>query len=295
VLVVQLAHSNLYTKGKSEHSTINDYNLNGQQKMKYKYFFTITAGRTGTAWLRYFLANNLKVPAVHEPLGIDDFGLRMPDIKLMRTFNTRGNDFNVKKFYKRKFDEIALKPAYAETNHTLAKSGLVENILHHEIAPNSCLIILRRNLIQQCVSYINRRDFSNITLIWQWYLHHEYSNNIVLYEKMSQFGALGIIIWYVFEMEARQRYYERLYRNRLNFVSVILEVISKEEGANEFLGQLGWSEPAVLPAPSNKNNFPPDEELFYRVQDVIGRLNFDVDSLVDAYIASGRTLCSTLT
>jgi hypothetical protein len=261
--------------------------------MKYKYFFTITAGRTGTAWLRSFFANNLNVPAVHEPLGIDDFGIRMPDIKLMRTFNMRGNDLDVKKFYKRKFDEIALLPAYAETNHTLGKSGLVENILHHEIAPRSCLIILRRNFIQQCVSYINRRDFSNITTVWQWYLDHEYRNNIVSYEQMRQFGALGRIIWYVFEMDARQRYYERLYSNRLNFVPALLEVISKQEGANEFLGQLGWSDPAMLPAPSNKNNFLPNEELFYRVQDVIGRLNFDVDALVDAYIASGRTLCST--
>ena len=260
--------------------------------MNYKYFFTITAGRTGTDWLSSFLANNLNILAVHEPLEIDDFGVRMPDIKLMRTFNMRGNNFEVKKFYKHKLDEIASLPAYAETNHVLAKSGLIENLLHHEIASSSCLIVLRRNFAEQCVSYLNRHDFSNITTVWQWYLSHEYRNNIVSYDRMKNFGILGTIMWYVFEVDARQRYYERLYSDRLNFLQARLECISKEEGANEFLDQIGWCEPAVVPAARNQNNVPRNEELFYRVQEALGRFEFDVDALVDAYIASGRTLCS---
>jgi hypothetical protein len=260
--------------------------------MKYKYFFTITAGRTGTAWLRSFLATNLNVLAVHEPLEIDDFGVQMPDIKLMRTFNMRGNNFEVKKFYKHKLDEIASLPAYAETNHVLAKSGLIENLLHHEIASSSCLIVLRRDFAQQCISYYNRYDFLHITTVWQWYLSHEYRNNIVSYQQMKNLGMLGKIMWYVFEVDARQRYYERLYSDRLNFLQARLECISKEEGANKFLDQIGWCEPAVVPTASNQNNAPPNEELFYRVQEALGRFNFDVDALVDGYIASGRTLCS---
>lgn len=52
--------------------------------------FTITGGRTGTAWLAEFLSAQLKIPCVHEPLGIDDFRVRTPDIRTMRTFNERG-------------------------------------------------------------------------------------------------------------------------------------------------------------------------------------------------------------
>jgi hypothetical protein len=42
--------------------------------------FTLSAGRTGTAWLSDFLAVNFNCDALHEPLGIEDFGNRMPDI-----------------------------------------------------------------------------------------------------------------------------------------------------------------------------------------------------------------------
>jgi len=37
-------------------------------------YFTITAGRTGSAWLASFLSMNLQIEEVHEPLGINDFG-----------------------------------------------------------------------------------------------------------------------------------------------------------------------------------------------------------------------------
>ena len=38
-------------------------------------YFTITAGRTGSAWLTSFLSANLNIKAVHEPLEINDFGV----------------------------------------------------------------------------------------------------------------------------------------------------------------------------------------------------------------------------
>ena len=68
--------------------------------MKYKYFFTITAGRTGSAWLTEFLGKNLAIMSAHEPLAINNFAVRMPDIKLMRTFNVLGNTADVRAFYK---------------------------------------------------------------------------------------------------------------------------------------------------------------------------------------------------
>ena len=70
--------------------------------LKYKYFFTITADRTGSTWLASFLDENLKMNSIYAPLGIDEFGVRMPDIKLMRVFNMGGNTSEVQDFYKRK-------------------------------------------------------------------------------------------------------------------------------------------------------------------------------------------------
>ena len=80
--------------------------------------FMLSAGRTGTAWLSDFLAVNFNCDALHEPLVIEDFGNRMPDIKIMRSFNETGNNAIVKDFWKRKFSMLTSN-IHIETNHTL--------------------------------------------------------------------------------------------------------------------------------------------------------------------------------
>ena len=76
-------------------------------------YFSITAGRTGSAWLASFLSANLQIDEIHEPLGINDFGEKMPDIRTMRNFNNFGS-----------------------------KCGLVENTILHDRAENTTLIVL---------------------------------------------------------------------------------------------------------------------------------------------------------
>ena len=258
--------------------------------MKYKYFFTITAGRTGSAWLTDFLGQNLAIKSIHEPLAIEDFGVRMPDIKLMRMFNMFGNTADVRSFYKNKFDEIAKFPAYAETNHTLAKCGLVENLVEHRIAAQSCLIVLRRNFVKQCVSYINRGDFRNITIDWQWYLHQSYRNNIINFAPFEKLGVIGKALWYVYEMDARQLYYERLYSDKVKIISTTLEEITSEAGAGEFLRHTGHEDAVLLPEARNANRVNPDAALTSRVQTFVNGLNYDGAAIVQKYLDDGRTL-----
>ena len=95
--------------------------------------FTISAGRTGTAWLSEFLAVNLNCEALPGPLGVQDFGNRMPDIKIMRSFNETGNNAIVKDFWKRKFSMLTSNN-HIETNNTLGKCGLIENISRFQLA-----------------------------------------------------------------------------------------------------------------------------------------------------------------
>ena len=260
------------------------------KNMNYKYLFTITAGRTGSAWLASFLNDNLKIRSIHEPLEIDDLGVRMPDIKLMRTFNMRGNTKEVREFYKRKFGEISVFPAYAETNHTLAKCGLVENIAEHDIASHSCLIVLRRDFAVQCVSYLNRGDFRNITLDWQWYLHNSYLNNIVNYAPFKPHGLLGKALWYVYEMEARQTYYEQMYACKIKIISIKLEDVVTETGAIHLLNELGHQDAPILPEVRNQNEMKSDAALYCRVVDIIASLNYNFDEIVNQYLESGRSL-----
>ena len=129
-------------------------------------YFTITAGRTGSAWLASFLSLNLQIEEVHEPLGINDFVEKMLDIRTMRNFNNFGNNDFVQNFWNKKFKTIP-GGVYAETNHTLSKCGLVENIMLHDRSDATTLIVLRRDIVKQCVSYVVRNNFCNITIGWQ--------------------------------------------------------------------------------------------------------------------------------
>ena len=255
-----------------------------------RWIFTLTAGRTGTAWLAHFLGLNLKCAAIHEPLGIDDFGVRMPDIKLMRTFNERGNNAAVRAFWARKLSEIEAVPLYVETNHTLGKCGLVENLADSSLATGSVVVVLRRDLRKQAKSYIARADFRNITIDWQWYLSPRYPNVIINPDPFLPMGPVGRAIWYTFEMDLRQRYYERLYAGQVRFVSVSLEEVVREAGARRFLGQLGFPEAqGRLPPPSNTGDAL-DHATATAMDGIFERLVYEPDTILDNYLRRGKRL-----
>ena len=255
-----------------------------------KRIFTLTAGRTGTAWLAHFLGLNLDCRAIHEPLGIDDFGVRMPDIKLMRTFNERGNNAAVRGFWSRKLSEIEPLPLYVETNHTLGKCGLIENLAGSSLAEGSAVVVLRRDLRKQAKSYVARADFRNITIDWQWYLSPRYPNVIVNPEPFLSMGPVGRAIWYTFEMDLRQRYYERLYADRVQFVQARLEEVVEEPGAQALLTRLGFPEAqAKLPPPSNKGE-PLDSATSTEMDGIFDRLVYDPATILEEYLRRGRRL-----
>ncbi len=253
-----------------------------------KTYFTITAGRTGSAWLTEFLSRNLNIDAVHEPLGIDDFGTRMPDIRTMRSFNNYGNNDYVKAFWRNKLSGLT-GDVYAETNHTLAKCGLVENLAESELAKDATLIVLKRNTIKQCVSYFVRNDFINITLAWQWYLHPSYTRNIINPQPFLKIGGLGTPIWYSYEMAARQEYYRQKYGDRINMIEVTLDEAVKEDGAATFLKALGYDQAPILPPPTNENKIDPPPGLTEKVTQIVNGITFDMETLVRGAIERGFT------
>ena len=87
------------------------------------YVFTMTAGRTGTAWLAKLFAANIDCIAKHEYLNFGEFGIYSQDVGLMGAFNQWGNKERVQTFWKRKFDLIPKCSMYVETNHALALGG----------------------------------------------------------------------------------------------------------------------------------------------------------------------------
>lgn len=254
------------------------------------FIFTLSAGRTGTAWLARFLGDNLNLPSVHEPFGLDEYGTRLPSIAHMRHFNTYGMDGPVCKFWEDRLSE--LQAPYAESNHTLGKCGLIEALVDHGLAPRTTIIILRRNLAKQIASYINRNDFFNITIPWQWYLHPNYRNKIVDPTSLKHLGDAGSAIWYAFEMEARYAYYKELYGSQLHFVETTLEEATTPDEAAQLLRELGHNGHAELPPKTNaslKNNHITDA-LVAEVETLLSRINFDAEEAAKAFIQRGNRL-----
>jgi hypothetical protein len=247
--------------------------------------FTLTGGRTGTAWLAELIGRNLGIVSIHEPLAIDDFGTRMPDIALMRRFNDRGNDSAVRAFWAAKLAAIARLPGYAETNHTLGKCGLIENLAHSPLADSAVVLVIRRALLPTCLSHVMRGDFRNITINWQWYLDPAYRNVIV--DPAPYHGQLGQTLWYLHEMAARQLYYERT--SGLRLIAVDHATMITPDGATALLAELGYHGPVTLPPPRNAGEQAPSA-LVAAAQGLIAQVTPDLGPRVDAYLAAGRRL-----
>ena len=214
----------------------------------------------------------------------------MPSIRLMRSFNTYGYNSEVRQFWSNKLAALPTDAPYGETNHTLGKCGLIEALTDHPRAKDAKIIVLRRDLAKQCASYINRHDFSNISLLWQWYLDPQYPNRILKSEPFLKLGQVGCAIWYTLEMECRQVYYQRVYSDRLTFLPIQLETVTREKAASEFLTELGIQQKPVLPKKKNANQISAQSELVEQIAIHIHNLNFNPEAIVDDYIASGRDL-----
>jgi hypothetical protein len=248
--------------------------------------FTLTGGRTGTAWLADFLSRNMDLKAVHEPLGIHDFGETMPDIRTMRCFNTHGNDAFVRAFWDRKFAAIS-GDNYAETNHTLGKCGLIENLAESPLVAEATVVILQRDMVKQCASHVIRTDFVNITIPWQWYLVPSYPLKLVSFEPFKSLGLLGHALWYCYEMQTRQAYYRQIYGNRVRFVDADLDVVTKPEGAAQFWAELGGEGECMLPPKKNATNAPIPENLTRAITEITEKISFDPDEIARAAVARG--------
>jgi hypothetical protein len=251
-----------------------------------KRYFTINGGRTGSAWLADFLSINLQIQAVHEPLGIDDFGVSMPDIRTQRNFNTFGNNDFVQAFWERKLSSLP-PTVYAETNHTLCKSGLVENLILQKLQADTTLILLSRDIVNHCLSFVVRNDFAYIANVWQFLLDQRYAKNLISPIAFQQFKGIGTPLWYCYEMWARQEYYVQKFFTEIEMHIVTLEDITKIEGAKKLHKALGLDGDCLIPPPKNQNQGKPSDQLRNLVSDAVHSISVDMPQLIEDKIKKG--------
>jgi len=223
--------------------------------MPANFVFTLTAGRTGTAWLAELLRSNLPdCESHHEILGYDRFGLDTPDLSHFTLFNSVGSVPDVAAFWARKAERVMTSKArwYCETSHLLMKAGLVENIDRFSRQGPVHLIALTRDPVDTVSSYTRRGDMNNAGNQWLWHLDPDYPLNVLNAAPFLERGLLAVRYWYWMEIEARQGLYASLLADRAD-VQVhrhSLETLRADPTA--LFADLGVEVPTpVLPAPKN--------------------------------------------
>lgn len=207
------------------------------------FVFTLSAGRTGTAFLAALFAENLRYAEVHhERLAFDSFGVDTPDLSDLVLYNNRGNVGKVQRFWDRKFARIlsARVPVYVETSHVLMKAGLVENAVRLCAGHDVHFIRLHRALIPTLLSYASRGDFLNKSSQWLWYLDDDYSRTFLKPDPFRRFGLPGLRLWYLMEIEFRATYFRMRYENQpgVCFHAVDIEDLNDPVKAGEFISKV---------------------------------------------------------
>jgi len=264
-----------------------------------RFVFTITTGRTGTAYLAQLLSRNMAHAEVHhERTGYQNLGVLSPDASHNTLFNSLGNVPDVQAFWRRKLASMRYGPGdtYVETSHFLAKAGLIENLDNLGEDAEIHLVQLNRNVDDVVWSLANRMEFANLGFTWLFALDPRYPRNIVNAAPFQSYGLLGSCYWYVVEMAVRAAYYRRVMASVQNvtFHAVDLEEIVTGGGAAALLSALGsppTGEAPVLPERQNerRTTLLSDKDRA-AVAQMITALPFDADTLAGQFIATGRKL-----
>ena len=261
--------------------------------------FTITTGRSGTAFLAELLRVNLPDAEVHhEILRYDAFGVDTPDLSHRVQFNAFGNTEKVKAFWKQNLDRIAAKPVgvYAETSHQLAKAGLLENLATLADGRRVCIVLLRRDIVKVVGSLQSRYDLLNKGNMWLWYLDPDYPNKIVDATSFKSQGWSGICLWYVYEMLTRAEYYRLLFADKpgFKFIEAQIDQLNDPAYVGDFLAELGHrGAPGEITIPAPQNTGKPNASTasaLDALRKVVGKTVFEPIELAEQFIRSGRRL-----
>jgi hypothetical protein len=268
------------------------------------FIFTITPGHTGTMYMADLLNRNIPDSEIyHELLGYDRFGVDTPDVSHLTLFNSRGNVPKVRQFWQNKFQRILSRPCkvYGEMSHILVKAGLLENIEDLTHVGKVHVLLIRRDMMKNLMSFKNRHDFKNKGDMWLWYLDPDYPRKIIHPKPFYSIGIDGIRLWYICEMRTRAEYYRLLFRDNseVQFHDLDIEDMSDPEKVSDLLGNMGIDvalTEIVIPERKNvtrKPMIPPTpatEKEEERIGRVIENLRFDPVALSRQFIENGSRL-----
>lgn len=193
-----------------------------------RYIFTITTGRSGTAYLAYLLGLLKNVSSVHEP-----------ELDYVHSLRHVQYDPDVAKWFLTAqklpaMSKIPVKHIYAETSHLFCK-GYLTAWLDLDGLPVPDIILLNRNFRQVALSMLRLgtipgRTESGLT----WYLGPECPSCLTALADHGQLTDYQLCYWYCLEIEARQKSHGELVRSRGGrVVSASIDQLRTRQGFEE--------------------------------------------------------------
>lgn len=202
--------------------------LLGQVKAK-RLIFTVTTGRSGTAYLTAVFNYMRDVTALHEPA--PEYAEVLREVQSRRE---TAEKFVVEK----KLPAIAgfKKPIYVETSHLICK-GFLEVFLDHGLVPD--LVIHRRPMRQISLSLLKMGTIPGRTeKAMRFYLQPSDSGVLSLYgwERLSDYQ---LCFWYCLEIERRAQEYTAHFRSKgARVAETTLTGLKTSQGLDDLLNDL---------------------------------------------------------
>lgn len=268
--------------------------------MPNRFVYTVTTGRSGTAFLSELLKANLAdATVVHEHTHFLSIGRRTPEISQLLRFNMLGNRREIRYFWKHKFSLDMAEPTgtYAECAHMLAKAGLIENLDQLPEEAEIDVVHLTRDVEETAWSIFNRGDYRNFGFSWLWALDPRAKNIIVPSADFLRYEMVGCAIWYVTEMRARGAYYRQLLGEggRVRFHEIDLAELATEAGAERLLSAVPVARRDRLTMPPRANagtSIVFEDSHRDRLQKMVAHLARDYEQLGEDFYRSGKRLAT---
>ncbi|MBW2329156.1 MAG: hypothetical protein JRF04_06000 [Deltaproteobacteria bacterium] len=203
-----------------------------QQIRNKRLIFTVTTGRSGTAYLTAVFSYMKGVHALHEPA---------PEyVTCLRQIQSQP-ELARKFLLEEKLPVIAADPAgiYVETSHLFCK-GFVEPLLELDIVPD--LVIHRRSMRDISLSLFKMGTIPGRTSkALRFYLSPE-DQNVLSLDNWQQLHDYQLCYWYCLEIERRARHYKDVFKKRgARVTETTLSGLKTGQGLKQLLQELDLS------------------------------------------------------
>jgi len=196
--------------------------------------FTVTSGRSGTAYLANVLSYVPNVSSYHEP--------RPSFSKVMRSVQ-QNKEIAYEFWIEKKLPSIAKDPSsiYIETTHMFSK-GFIEPLLDLDIIPD--LILLTRPYRRVALSFCRFGSIPGRTAQGLKYLLSPTDPDVLLLPNWQNLDDYQLCYWYCLEIARRSHKYGNLFTDLgSRVVKVSLDEISTVSGFEKLLLGLNLQKP----------------------------------------------------